>query len=79
MGYFLDGRLTLPWDYFWLARQPAMIAFNRDQIGRLPTTQDLPLRRAGKSEFPSGEIVLITSTIPGLNLQIYDHPRNRTP
>jgi hypothetical protein len=29
------------------ARQASMIAFNGDEIGGLPSTQDLPVRRSG--------------------------------
>jgi hypothetical protein len=39
-------------DYFRFARQPSMIASSRDQIGGLPITQDLPVRRAGTHEAP---------------------------
>ena len=45
-----DCQPTLPWDYFPLAHQASMIALNGDEIGGLPSTQDLPVRRSGRPD-----------------------------
>jgi hypothetical protein len=40
-GWSTNKKLAIRSDDFRRARQPSMIALNRDQIGGLPTTQDL--------------------------------------